>query len=112
MTRIGARFAELRERGEKGLILYITAGDPDLATTRRLVLEMERAGADLIELGIPFTEMLADGPTIQQAAHRALASGTTLESIFEMVRDLRHETEIPILLMTYYNPLFHRGLEQ
>jgi tryptophan synthase alpha chain len=112
MTRIGERFAELRRRGEKGLIIYITAGDPDLATTRRLVLELEKAGTDLIELGVPFTEMLADGPTVQAAAHRALASGTTLEMIYDTVRDLRRETQIPILLMTYFNPLFRRGLDR
>jgi tryptophan synthase alpha chain len=112
MTRIGERFAAQRRDGGKGLIIYITAGDPDIETTRRLVLELEQAGADLIELGVPFTEMLADGPSIQAASWRALASGTTLEGIYEMVRDLRRETQIPILLMTYYNPLFRRGLER
>src|SRR5437762_494354 len=103
MSRISARFRELRARGEKGLIIYIMAGDPDLETTRRLILELERAGADVIELGVPFTDPLADGPSIQAANERALASGTTLEAILTLVRDLRRETQIPILLMTYYN---------
>lgn len=109
MSRITKRFEELRSKGETGLVVYIMAGDPDLETTRRLILEMERAGADVIELGVPFTDPLADGPSIQLAAERALASGTTLEGILEMVADLRKETQIPILLMTYYNPIFRAG---
>ena len=101
MSRISERFAQLRARGEKGLIIYIMAGDPDLETTRRLILELERAGADVIELGVPFTDPLADGPSIQAANERALASGATLDQILDMVRGLREETQIPILLMTY-----------
>ena len=112
MSRIGERFAQLRARGEKGLVIYIMAGDPDLETTRRLILELERAGADVIELGVPFTDPLADGPSIQAANERALASGTTLDQILEMVRGLRAETQIPILLMTYYNPIFRAGHER
>lgn len=112
MTRIGDRFAALRRDGDKAVVIYIMAGDPDLATTRRLILELEQAGADIIELGVPFTEMLADGPSVQAASWRALASETTLENIYELVRDLRRETQIPILLMTYYNPLYRRGLER
>ncbi|MFN3649864.1 MAG: tryptophan synthase subunit alpha [Armatimonadota bacterium] len=106
MSRISKRFAELRARGETGLVIYIMAGDPDLETTRALILEMERAGADAIELGVPFTDPLADGPSIQAANERALAAGTTLGDILGLVRDLRTETQIPILLMTYYNPIF------
>ena len=112
MSRIGERFAQLRARGEKGLVIYIMAGDPDLETTRRLILELEQAGADVIELGVPFTDPLADGPSIQAANERALASGTTLDQILEMVRGLRAETQIPILLMTYYNPIFRAGHER
>jgi tryptophan synthase alpha chain len=111
MTRISQRFAELRAKGETGLVIYVMAGDPDLETTRRLVLELERAGADVIELGVPFTDPLADGPSIQAANERALAAGTTLDGILALVTDLRRETQIPILLMTYYNPVFRAGHE-
>jgi tryptophan synthase alpha chain len=109
MSRISERFRALRAAGETGLVIYVMAGDPDLETTRELVLELERSGADVIELGVPFTDPLADGPSIQAANERALASGTTLEQILEMVSGLRQETQIPILLMTYYNPIFRAG---
>jgi tryptophan synthase alpha chain len=112
MSRIQARFADLRARGKTGLVIYIMAGDPDLETTRRLILDLEKAGADVIELGVPFTDPLADGPSIQAANERALASGTTLNDILGMVRDLRRESQVPLLLMTYYNPIFRAGLEQ
>jgi tryptophan synthase alpha chain len=111
MSRISDRFAALRARGETGLVIYIMAGDPDLETTRRLILELEQAGADVIELGVPFTDPLADGPSIQAANERALAAGTTLNGILRLVRDLRRETQIPILLMTYFNPIFRAGME-
>src|SRR5688500_8996249 len=110
MSRITDRFAALREQGRHGLVVYVMAGDPDLETTRSLILELERAGADVIELGVPFTDPLADGPSIQAANERALAAGTTLQQILDMVADLRRETQIPILLMTYYNPIFRAGL--
>jgi tryptophan synthase alpha chain len=112
MSRIAARFAELRERGEKALIPYITAGDPDLATTGALVAEMEAAGADIIELGVPFSDPLVDGVEIQRASQRGLASGTTLDGIFATVRSTRRRSEIPILLMTSYNPVFRYGDER
>lgn len=112
MRRIQAMFNRLAERGEKALIPYITAGDPDLATTRRLVLEMAAQGADLIELGIPFSDPLADGPTIQAACLRALKNGVHLEDILKLVADLRKDTDIPLVLMGYYNPIFHYGLER
>jgi tryptophan synthase alpha chain len=112
MSRISQRFEALRAEGKKGLVVYIMAGDPDLETTRKLILELERAGADVIELGVPFTDPLADGPSIQLANERALASGTTLEDILNLVRGLREETQIPILLMTYYNPIFRAGQER
>jgi tryptophan synthase alpha chain len=111
MSRITDRFAELRAAGRTGLVVYIMAGDPDLETTRRLILELERSGADVIELGVPFTDPLADGPSIQAANERALAAGTTLEKILALVKDLRQESQIPILLMTYFNPIFRAGLE-
>jgi tryptophan synthase alpha chain len=112
MSRISARFADLKARGETGLVVYIMAGDPDLETTGRLILELERAGADVIELGVPFTDPLADGPSIQAANERALASGTTLDAILRLVKAIRRETQIPILLMTYYNPVFRAGQER
>src|SRR5437660_10710130 len=112
MTRISERFAQLRERGEKALIPYITAGDPDLATTEALVVELEAAGADIIELGVPFSDPLVDGIEIQRASQRGLESGTTLDRIFATVRSIRRRSEIPILLMTSYNPDFRYGDER
>lgn len=111
-SRITRKFEALRAEGKKALIVYIMAGDPDLDTTRRLILELESAGADILELGVPFTDPLADGPSIQAANERALASGTKLEDILALVKDLRTQTHIPILLMTYYNPIFRAGQEQ
>src|SRR5437867_320275 len=110
--RLAQTFTRLREGGETGLVVYITAGDPDLETTEALVLELERAGADVIELGVPFTDPLADGPSIQAATERALRSGTTLPQVLDLVRRLRQQAEIPIVLMTYYNPAFRYGLER
>jgi tryptophan synthase alpha chain len=112
MTRIQKRFEALRRQRRTGLIIYIMAGDPDLDTTRRLILELEQAGADVIELGVPFTDPLADGPSIQAANERALESGATLDAILEMVSDLRRESQVPLLLMTYYNPIFRAGHEK
>jgi tryptophan synthase alpha chain len=112
MGRISDRFAGLKERGEKALVTFVTAGDPDLATTEKVVLELERAGADLIELGVPFSDPMADGPTIQLSSDRALASGTTLPAILELVARLREKTQIPIVLMGYFNPIFAYGSER
>lgn len=110
-NRICRRFTDLSMKGEKGLITFITAGDPNLDTTARLVLRLEEAGADVIELGIPYSDPLADGPVIQQASLRALANGTTLRKVIEMVQELRAKTQVPLLLMTYYNPVLQYGLE-
>jgi tryptophan synthase alpha chain len=112
MSRISDRFATLRERGEGGLIAFIAAGDPDLATTRALVLELERSGADVVELGVPFTDPLADGPSNQAAYDRGLRAGATLPAILDLVKDLRRETQLPLLLMTYVNPILHYGYER
>lgn len=109
MNRIDRCFKDLRKRGGKAFIAYITAGDPDLATTRRLVLELERAGVDIIELGIPFSDPMADGPTIQAASQRALSRGVTVRKIFAAVKALRRKTEIPLVFMTYYNPVLRFG---
>jgi tryptophan synthase alpha chain len=109
-SRLEATFARLRERGEPALVVYFTAGDPSLADTRRLVIEAERRGADVVELGVPFSDPIADGPVIQRAAARALAAGTSLPRLLEMVATLRAEVSVPIVLMTYYNPLLAFGL--
>ncbi len=111
MTRIKNRFDQLAVKGEKALIAYIMAGDPNLADTEKIVLEMEKSGADFIELGVPFSDPVADGPTIQRAAERALQQGVTLPAILERVASLRKKTKIPILLMTYLNPILAVGLE-
>jgi tryptophan synthase alpha chain len=112
MSRISDRFDRLRERGEGALVAFIVAGDPDLETTRDLVLELERSGADIVELGVPFTDPLADGPSNQAAYERGLRAGATLPRVFELVRELRRETEVPILLMTYVNPIFRYGYKR
>lgn len=112
MTRIADTFTQLRARGEVGLIPFITAGDPDIETTFALVHEMARQGADIIELGVPFSDPMADGPTLQRAAERALQHGTSLAHVFELVRRLRRSLTIPILLFGYYNPIWRYGGER
>lgn len=109
MSRIGEKFKELGEKGEKALITFITAGDPDLGVTEECILEMEKGGADIIELGVPFSDPMADGPTIQKSSERALVAGTTLPKILAMVKSIRGRTRIPIVLMGYYNPVFRYG---
>ncbi|MEW5746223.1 MAG: tryptophan synthase subunit alpha [Nitrospirota bacterium] len=111
-TRIAAAFARLRALDRKAFIPYIMAGDPSLELTRERVLLLERCGADIIELGVPFSDPLADGPTIQKAAARALAAGVSLQKVLAFVRDLRRVTEVPLVLMTYYNPVFTYGEER
>ncbi len=112
MNRIDKMFQGLRARGESALIPFVTTGDPDIETTEKLVLEMASRGADLIELGIPFSDPLADGPTIQAASHRALVSGTTPEDCLMLVARLRRRTGIPLVLMGYYNPVYQYGLDR
>ncbi|HXR24687.1 MAG TPA: tryptophan synthase subunit alpha [Candidatus Binataceae bacterium] len=107
--RIAAKFRELRARHESALLPFIVAGDPDLDHTRRLVLEFEACGADLIELGVPFSDPMADGPANQRAAARGLGSGATLPAILAMVGELRKQTQIPLILFGYFNPIFHYG---
>jgi tryptophan synthase alpha chain len=111
-TRISKRFAALREFGELGIIAYITAGDPSLDATRKFVLALADAGADVIELGIPFSDPLADGPTIQRASERAVKAGTTLAQVIDLVREIRKSSEVPIVLFSYYNPVLQLGLEK
>ncbi len=109
MSRIDEQFAKLRAKGEKALISFIEAGDPDLETTKALIPLLEASGADLIELGVPFSDPLADGPTIQKAALRALESGTTVKKILALVEGVRPQVEVPIVLMSSYNPIFVFG---
>lgn len=112
MGRIAATFEALKGRGEKALIPYVTAGDPDLETTEQIIHTLVANGADLIELGVPFSDPMADGPTIQAASGRALKSGTTLAGVLQMVRRVREHTNIPLILMGYYNPVFKYGSER
>lgn len=111
-TRISKRFAALRESGELGIIAYITAGDPSLDATLKFVLSLADAGADVIELGIPFSDPLADGPTIQRASERSLKAHTTLAQVIDLVREIRKSSEVPIVLFSYYNPVLQMGLEK
>ena len=111
MSRIGERFARLRRAGEKALVPFVTAGDPDLATTAELVVAIAAAGADAIELGVPFSDPIADGPTIQRASQRALGAGTTLRRILALVKQLRPQVGIPMLLMGYANPFHALGVD-
>jgi tryptophan synthase alpha chain len=110
VTRIDRVFKKLKAKGETALIPFITAGDPDLATTRALALEMAARGADILELGVPFSDPLADGPTIQAASLRAMEGGVHLEDVLKLVGELRAHTQMPIILMGYYNPMLQYGL--
>jgi tryptophan synthase alpha chain len=109
MGRIAERFAALRARGERALVPFVTAGDPDLSVTQKLVPALVEAGADLVEIGIPFSDPLADGPTIQRASERALRSGTSLRRVLELVKTLRPQVDAPLVLMGYMNPILAMG---
>ncbi|HET7150046.1 MAG TPA: tryptophan synthase subunit alpha [Candidatus Acidoferrum sp.] len=111
-TRIHERFKALREAGELGIVAYITAGDPSLDATLKFVLALAEAGADVIELGVPFSDPLADGPTIQRASERALKAGTTLARVIDVVRRIRQSSQVPLILFGYYNPILQMGLEK
>ncbi len=113
MTRIDAKFAALRAEGKKAFVAYVMAGDPDYDRSLELVKGLPAAGVDIIELGQPFTDPMADGPTIQLAGQRALEAGQTLERTLQMVRDFREgDDSTPIVLMGYYNPIYNRGVER
>jgi tryptophan synthase alpha chain len=111
-TRISRRFAQLRESGELGVVAYITAGDPSLDATLQYVHALAEAGADVIELGVPFSDPLADGPTIQRASERALKAGATLRGVIDLVARIREGSQIPLVLFSYYNPILQMGLEK
>ncbi len=110
--RIEKRLAALRSEGKKALVTFITAGDPDLATTERLVPLLERSGADIVELGMPFSDPMADGTAIQLSSSRALEGGVTLAGILDTIRAIRSVCQVPIVLMGYYNPVFTYGVER
>jgi tryptophan synthase alpha chain len=112
MTRIGCLFERLKRENRKGFIAYLTAGDPTPERTPALIEAMVRGGADLIELGVPFSDPIADGPVIQRAGERALKAGTTLEGVLEIARKVRETSEVPLLLFTYLNPVLRYGLER
>ena len=112
MSRIKEAFDNLAREQKKGFIPFITAGDPDLETTKHLMIELANVGATLIELGIPFSDPMADGPVIQRASERALRHGFGLSEILDLVRDVRKQTKVPIVLFSYFNPLLQFGLEK
>ena len=110
-SRIDAKFRELGELKSKGLVIYLTAGDPTIEATGDLLAAIEGGGADIIELGVPFSDPLADGPIIQRASERALRSGTTLRKVIEALREWRKRVRVPLILFSYYNPILQYGLE-
>ncbi len=112
MSRIETKFDNLKCKGRKGFIPYITAGDPSLEATEQIILELERCGADIIELGVPFSDPVADGPVIQRASERALANNVSVRDCLEVVRMVRKQSQIPIVLFSYLNPLLSIGLDR
>ena len=110
MSKIDRTFKRLQSKGQTALIPFIVAGDPDLEATEALVLKLAESGADLIELGVPFSDPIADGPTIQAASQRALKKGVSIQGILSLTRRLKGIT-LPLVLMTYFNPIFHYGLK-
>jgi tryptophan synthase alpha chain len=111
-TRISKRFTQLHATGELGIVAYITAGDPTMDATLEFVIALDEAGADVIELGVPFSDPLADGPTIQRASERALKAGASLAGVIELVRRIRKTSQIPLVLFSYFNPIVQMGLEK
>jgi tryptophan synthase alpha chain len=111
MNRIDLKFSQLKAKGERALMPFITVGYPNLKFSRQLILKLERQGADMVELGIPFSDPIADGPTIQRSSQRSIEQGTTAKDVFNLVRQLREESQIPLILMTYYNLVYHFGEE-
>jgi len=112
MTRIDKKFAQLKKEDRKGFIPYITAGDPSLDATYELILALEKAGADIIELGVPFSDPIADGPVIQRATERALHNRVSLSKVLQLGAKIRKQSEIPLLIFSYFNPLLNYGLEK
>ena len=112
MSRLSDTFARMRGNGSPGLVTYITAGDPDLARTEGIIAALDRAGADVLEVGVPFSDPLADGPVIQRATERALAAGTTLAQVLEMLGRMRSSVKAPFVIFSYANPIMRMGAER
>lgn len=112
MSRLADTFARLRSAKRPGLVTYITAGDPDLAGTETILRALDRAGADVVEVGVPFSDPLADGPVIQRATERALASGTTLTGVLDLIRRLRPDLRMPVVVFSYANPILRLGADR
>ena len=112
MSRLDARFADLKRKGRKGFIPFITAGDPDLGTSLSIMLKLAELGADVIELGVPFSDPMADGPTIQRSSQRALEKGVRLMDVLELATDFRTQSDVPLVLFSYLNPVFRFGVEE
>jgi tryptophan synthase alpha chain len=112
VSRIDAAFRELRTAGRTGLVTYVTAGDPDLERSRDILVRLDRAGADVLEVGVPFSDPLADGPVIQRATERAIAAGTTLVKVLGLISDIRSLVNAPIVVFSYANPILRMGMEE
>ena len=112
MSRIDAAFRDLRLAGRSGLVTYVTAGDPDLERSREILVRLARAGADILEVGVPFSDPLADGPVIQRATERAIAAGATLVKVLGMISDVRSLVNVPIVIFSYANPILRMGLDE
>jgi tryptophan synthase alpha chain len=112
VSRIAGTFARLKAEGRRGFIPFVTAGDPDLEATRALIVELARAGASVVELGVPFSDPMADGVVIQRASERALKNHVTVADVLAVVSDARRETDVPVVLFSYFNPLLQFGLER
>jgi tryptophan synthase alpha chain len=110
--RIRRRFEELGRRGEMGLVAFLTAGDPSLAATESFVLGLDKAGADVVELGMPFSDPVADGPVIQRSSERALRAGTSLSGVLDLVQSIRRKSDVALVLFSYYNPVLQMGVER
>src|SRR6188472_351534 len=108
-SRLSETFARIRANGSPGLVTYITAGDPDLARTEGIIAALDRAGADVLEVGVPFSDPLADGPVIQRATERALAAGTTLSGVLDLLRTMRDDIAAPVVIFSYANPILRLG---
>lgn len=111
MSRIADRFRENQAKGCKGFIPFVTAGDPDIETSLSIILKLAEMGADVIELGVPFSDPMADGPTIQRSSHRALRNGTTLRDVLKLASEVRNQSAVPLVLFSYFNPIVRFGLD-
>jgi tryptophan synthase alpha chain len=112
VSRLDGTFRDLRAQKRTGLVTYVTAGDPDLERSREILLRLDRAGADILEVGVPFSDPLADGPVIQRATERAISAGATLVKVLDLVADVRQDVTAPIVIFSYANPILRMGLDE